>query len=547
MKKRSILTSLLAVTLGSVLVANAADAQEEGGGDLIIADMSDLVSLDPHGNNDVPSSNVRANIYDTLTILDENMEVQPHLAVEWEETDENTYSFTLRDDVVFHDGTEFNAEVVRANLLRVTDENFASQRAFLYEMITDIEVVDDYTVEITTEYPFAPLLSHLAHDAGGMLSLDVITEDYNQALEGTDYDYESYVEALVAGEEFDEDVVSAIGENIGEYAAQNPIGTGPFVLESRSPGDNTVLVRNDDYFDEPALLDSVTFKVVSETASRIAELEGGYSHVIGAVDPISRERVENHDETYLDETESMSLSYVGFNVEAEYLDDPLVRQAISYAIDREAIIAGIYDGVGIEAIGPLAPAVFGYDEDVEGITYDMEKAKELMAEAGYEDGFEISIWTNDNPQRVDTAVFMQESLAELNIDVSVEQVEWGAYLERTANGEHDMFILGWSVVTGDADYGMYPLFHSSQVGAPGNRSFIQDDELDALLEAGRQAIDPDERLEHYSAAQDLLVDLAPMVYIHHSNYLTGVRDEVQNFEIDALGIYQLKDVSISAE
>ncbi|HJE18793.1 MAG TPA: glutathione ABC transporter substrate-binding protein [Aliicoccus persicus] len=547
MKKRSILTSLLAVTLGSVLVANAADAQEEGGGDLIIADMSDLVSLDPHGNNDVPSSNVRANIYDTLTILDENMEVQPHLAVEWEETDENTYSFTLRDDVVFHDGTEFNAEVVRANLLRVTDENFASQRAFLYEMITDIEVVDDYTVEITTEYPFAPLLSHLAHDAGGMLSLDVITEDYNQALEGTDYDYESYVEALVAGEEFDEDVVAAIGENIGEYAAQNPIGTGPFVLESRSPGDNTVLVRNDDYFDEPALLDSVTFKVVSETASRIAELEGGYSHVIGAVDPISRDRVENHDETYLDETESMSLSYVGFNVEAEYLDDPLVRQAISYAIDREAIIAGIYDGVGIEAIGPLAPAVFGYDENVEGITYDMDRAKELMAEAGYEDGFEISLWTNDNPQRVDTAVFMQESLAELNIDVSIEQVEWGAYLERTADGEHDMFILGWSVVTGDADYGMYPLFHSEQVGAPGNRSFIQNDELDELLEAGRQAIDPEERLEHYSAAQDLLVDLAPMVYIHHSNYLTGVRDEVQNFEIDALGIYQLKDVSISAE
>ena len=547
MKKRSILTSLLAVTLGSVLVANTADAQEEGGGDLIIAEMSDLVSLDPHGNNDVPSSNVRANIYDTLTILDENMEVQPHLAVEWEETDENTYSFTLRDDVVFHDGTEFNAEVVRANLLRVTDENFASQRAFLYEMITDIEVVDDYTVEITTEYPFAPLLSHLAHDAGGMLSLDVITEDYNQALEGTDYDYESYVEALVAGEEFDEDVVAAIGENIGEYAAQNPIGTGPFVLESRSPGDNTVLVRNDDYFDEPALLDSVTFKVVSETASRIAELEGGYSHVIGAVDPISRDRVENHDETYLDETESMSLSYVGFNVEAEYLDDPLVRQAISYAIDREAIIAGIYDGVGTEAIGPLAPAVFGYDENVEGITYDMDRAKELMAEAGYEDGFEISLWTNDNPQRVDTAVFMQESLAELNIDVSIEQVEWGAYLERTADGEHDMFILGWSVVTGDADYGMYPLFHSSQVGAPGNRSFIQNDELDELLEAGRQAIDPDERLEHYSAAQDLLVDLAPMVYIHHSNYLTGVRDEVQNFEINALGIYQLKDVSISAE
>lgn len=547
MKKRSVLASLLAVTLGSVLVANTVDAQEEGGGDLIIADMSDLVSLDPHGNNDVPSSNVRANIFDTLTVLDENMEVQPHLAVEWEETEDNTYSFTLRDDVVFHDGSQFNAEVVRANLLRVTDPNLASQRAFLYEMITDVEAVDEFTVEITTEYPFAPLLAHLAHDAGGMLSLEVITEDYNQALEGTDLDYESYVEMLVNGEEFSEDVVAAIGENVGQYVATNPIGTGPFMLESRSPGDNTVLVRNDDYFDEPALLDSVTFKVVSETSSRIAELEGGYSHVIGAVGPMNRERVANHDETYLDETESMSLSYIGFNTQAEYLDDPLVRQAISYAIDRQTIIEGIYDGVGIPAIGPLAPAVFGYDENVEGITYDIERAKELMAEAGYEDGFSLSLWTNDNPERVDTAVFVQEALQEINIDVSVEQVEWGAYLEQTGQGEHDMFILGWSVVTGDADYGMYPLFHSEQIGEPGNRSFLQDEELDSLLEAGRQAIDPEERLEIYSQAQDLLVDLAPMAYIHHSNYLTGVRNEVQNFEIDALGIYQLKNVSIEAE
>ena len=547
MKKRNILTSLLAVTLGSVLVANTVDAQEEGGGDLIIADMSDLVSLDPHGNNDVPSSNVRANIYDTLTVLDEDMAVQPHLATEWEELEDGTYSFTLRDDVVFHDGSDFTAEVVRANLLRVLDPNLASQRAFLYEMISDIEVVDDYTVEITTEYPFAPLLAHLAHDAGGMLSLEVITEDYNQALEGTDLDYESYVEMQVNGEEFEEDIVAAIGENVGQFVAQNPIGTGPFMLESRSPGDNTVLVRNDDYFDEPALLDSVTFKVVSETSSRIAELEGGYSHVIGAVGPINRDRVDAHADTYLDETESMSLSYIGFNTQAEYLDDPLVRQAISYAIDRQTIIEGIYDGVGIPAIGPLAPAVFGYDENVEGITYDLERAQELMAEAGYEDGFSLSLWTNDNPERVDTAVFVQEALQAINIDVSVEQVEWGAYLEQTGQGEHDMFILGWSVVTGDADYGMYPLFHSEQIGEPGNRSFLQDEELDSLLEAGRQAIDTDERLDIYSQAQDLLVDLAPMAYIHHSNYLTGVRNEVQGFEIDALGIYQLKEVTIEAE
>ena len=108
-----------------------------------------------------------------------------------------------------------------------------------------------------------------------------------------------------------------------------------------------------------------------------------------------------------------------------------------------------------------------------------------------------------------------------------------------------MFILGWSTVTGDADYGMYPLFHSEMVGDPGNRSFLENEELDALLEEGRMSTDPDERLEIYREAQEMLVDIAPMAYIHHQNYLTGVHNSVQNFEVDALGIYQLDEVTIS--
>ena len=215
----------------------------------------------------------------------------------------------------------------------------------------------------------------------------------------------------------------------------------------------------------------------------------------------------------------------------EPLDDPLVRQAISYAIDREAIIEGIYEGVGTPAEGPLAPGVFGYDEDVSGITYDLDRAKELMEEAGQEDGFEIEILTNDQPQRVDTAIYMQEALAELNIDVSVQQLEWGAYLETTAQGDHDMFVLGWSTVTGDADYGMYPLLHSSMHGDPGNRSFLSNDNVDELLEAGRTETDPDARQEIYSELQEELVDVAPMIYIHHQDFVTGVNSNVENFEV----------------
>ncbi|WP_462419873.1 glutathione ABC transporter substrate-binding protein [Salinicoccus sp. Marseille-QA3877] len=527
-----------------------ASGEGSGGGDLVISEAADIVSLDPHGNNDVPSSNVRNNIYETLVYLDGDMEVQPRLATEWEEVDDTTWEFTLKEGVTFHDGSEFNAEVVEANLDRVLDPAVASPRLFLYEMITDVEAVDDYTVQITLEYPFAPILAHLAHDGGGMLSKEVIDADYEAALAdaGEEMSVEEYYELRAEGGDEHQEVADAITESTGNHVAENAIGTGPFTLESRSSGEEVVLANNAEYHDEEsaAQLDTVTFKVVPETAARIAEIETGSSHVAGATEPTNVERIESHDAIELDQTPSLGLSYVGFNVEKEPLDDPLVRQAISHAIDRESIIDGIYDGVGTPAEGPLAPGVFGYDESVEGIQYDLDRAKELMAEAGQEDGFELEILTNDdNPQRVDTAIYIQEALEELNIDVSVQQLEWGAYLETTAAGDHDMFVLGWSTVTGDADYGMYALLHSSMHGDPGNRSFLSNDNVDELLEEGRTETDPDARQEIYSELQAGLVDVAPMIYIHHQDFLTGISSDVENFEIDALGIYQLRETTIS--
>ncbi|CAM4259057.1 glutathione ABC transporter substrate-binding protein [Lacicoccus alkaliphilus] len=526
----------------------AAD-EGSGGGDLIISEASDIVSLDPHGNNDVPSSNVRNNIYESLTYLDEDMEVQPRLATEWEEVDDTTWEFTLKEGVTFHDGTEFNAEVVEANLERILDPAVASPRMFLYEMVTGVDVVDDYTVQINLEYPFAPILAHLAHDAGGMISKEVIDADYEAALSeaGEDMSVEEYYELREEGGEEHEEIADAITEEAGNHIADNPVGTGPFELESRAAGENVVLANNADYHDEEnaAQLDTVTFKVVPETGARLAEIETGSSHIAGAAEPSNIDRLESHDSTEVDLTPSLGLSYVGFNVEQEPLDDPLVRQAISYAIDREAIIEGIYEGVGTPAEGPLAPGVFGHDDSVEGITYDLDRAQELMEEAGHEDGFELEILTNDQPQRVDTTVYMQEALEELNIDVSVQQLEWGAYLETTANGDHDMFVLGWSTVTGDADYGLYALLHSSMHGDPGNRSFLADETVDELLEAGRTETDPDEREEIYSELQEELVEIAPMIYIHHQDFVTGVNTNVDNFVIDALGIYQLRETTVS--
>ena len=226
----------------------------------------------------------------------------------------------------------------------------------------------------------------------------------------------------------------------------------------------------------------------------------------------------------------------------EPFDDARVRKAISMAIDKEQIIEGIYDGIGIPAKGPIAPNVFGYSEEVTGLDYNVEAARDLLTEAGFEDGFSTTIWTNDDRQRIDTATNIQAQLREIGITAEVEILEWGAMLEQTANGEHDMFVFGWTTVTGDADNGLYPLLHSDNLGNAGNRTFTEDEELDELLDQARQTVDPNERLELYRQVQELLVEIAPMVYIHHQEYLMGVNEDVNGLTQMPTQLLNLKDV-----
>lgn len=485
------------------------------GGNLVVATSADAYSLDPATSNDIPSSNVQENIYETLIDQDENMELIPGLATEWHEIDETTWELTLREGVTFHDGSPFNAEVVKANIERIIDPEVASPRAYLYNMITEIEIVDNYTVRITTEYPFAPLPAHLAHHGGGMVSLEAIKKDY-EAMEN--------------------------GGEPGSYINENPVGTGYFQLQEWKKDEYIQLTRYDDYWDEPAHLETVTFKVVPEDLTRIAELETGEAHISDPLSPSDVARIEETEGLSVYRQDSVNLSYIGFNVEKEPFHDVRVRQAVSMAIDKEQIIDGLYGGAGIPAIGPLAPNVFGYDESVTGLDYDVEQAKKLLQEAGYEDGFTTTIWTNDHRERVDTAVNIQAQLKEIGIEVEINQMDWGTYLEKTANGEHEMFLLGWSTSTADADYGLYPQFHSSQVGAPGNRTFLQNEDINHLLEKARHTLDEEERLLLYKEVQEKLIEEAPMIYLHHQQFLLGVRDEVKNVKQTPNQLLQLKDV-----
>lgn len=517
-----VLTILLAACAGGGEEAEGEKGSSDGiateGGDLILAVLSDASTLDPQGSNDVPSNNIHVNLFDTLVELDDNSEIIPRLATEWRNVDDMTWEFKLREDVQFHDGTAFTAEAVKKTFDRVRDPDVASGKAYLFEMIESVEVVDDYTVQFKTAYPFSPLLSHLSHSGGSIISPTLIEEDY-AAMEQ--------------------------GEEPGSVINENPIGTGYFKFESWEPGVAVKLVKNDEYMDGAPKVDSVTFKVVPESATRLAELETGNAHIIDPLQPNEVAQIESGDYATVNKQLSRGLSFVGFNTEKEPFTDVRVRRAISMMIDNEEIVEGIYDGFGMPAEGPLSPGTFAYDENLKGLGYNPEEAKKLLEEAGYADGFSTTLITNDNPQRVDIAVLLQQKLKELNIDVKVEQMEFGSYLETLTAGDQDMYQLGWTNSTGDADNGLYSLFHSSQKGTGANKSFYGNEEVDQLLKVGREETDEAKRKEIYDQLQQILIEDAPIAFVHHQEYLNGVSNKVENFKISASGYYQLKDVTLS--
>ena len=519
------------------------------GGNMTIAIPSDIVSLDPHGSNDDPSEQIRDTIYEPLVTHDEDLNLVPALAEEYEQVDETTWRFKLREGVKFHDGSDFNADVVKANIERIQDPARASARASYFDMVSEINIIDDYNIELVTEYPYAPLLNNLSHGAGKMISKDLIDADYTNALEQAESDLslEEYYELRTAGGEEHEAAVEDISQYVGEKVETGPVGTNYFKFESRNPGEETVVSRNDDYWNTPALLDDITFKVVTEPATRIAELESGSSDAIISTLTSNTDRVEQTDGMTLMRSDAVNVDYIGFNTSKAPFDNPKIRQAISHAFDSEAVLDGVYNGSGMPADGPLAPALLGYSEELEGREYDMARAEELLDEADAED-LTINLMVNDdNPERLDVALWLQESLNEIGVTLNVEQVEWGAYLDATGNAEHDMFILGWGNTTGDPDETITSLYHTDNAGNNGNRAFYSNPELDEILDNARQETDEAAREQMYIEAQEIIIEEAPSIFIRHGEYLNAHNGNVHEFKADGFNMLDFSETYIDEE
>lgn len=487
---------------------NTTNSSNEEGGTLKIVVSADATSFDPHFITNIPTANMHfQKIYETLVQFDEEMEVVPNLAKDWEQVDDLTWDFYLEEDITFHDGEAFNAEAVKTTFDRLLDPETGSPQRDKVSMIEEVEVVDEYTVRLILEEPYAAILTILSSQEASIMSPKLVSETPDDL-------------------------------------ADSPVGTGPFIFESWESGNAVTLTKNDDYWGEPAKVDKVVFQIIPEDSTRIAMLETGEAHISDEVPVSELNRVESSDKINLVRTEGLAVEYIGFNMQKEPLDNKDLRLAISHAIDREAIISGIYSDVGTLANASMSPNVFGYSEKVQPYEYDVEKAKEHFEKSGVDPKEEITIVTSDRKERIDMAEVIESQLKEVGMNAKIQVLEYGAYIETVDNGDHDIFIGGWGNATGDGDYNQYNLFHTDSFGPPGNHFFYSDDKVDSLIEQGRVESDEDERLKIYEEAQ--LIEMEDVVYVPVRNYehLAISNNDVENFVLTPVNYLMINDATV---
>ncbi len=481
---------------GETAKALAKDAADRD--TLTIAISAEPESLDPVNMTSAPAATVSEHVTERLIYMEEDGSLTPMLATSWSSNEDSTvWTFEIRQGVTFHDGQPLNAEAVKTNLERFIDPDVGAAYAFLLGTVEEIEAIEDYTLQLTLSQPFAPILAHLSHSFIGIVSPAQLAE---------------------------------LGPN---DSLEIPIGTGPYQMLSWNRGEKIVLQVNEDYYGGVPAIPNVVFNFIPESSALIVALETGEADAIMRVPPQEAQRLEadpNIDVVYQTSVRSV---YVGYNNLREPFDDPLVRKALNYAVDKQAIVDGLFLGSFTVADAPIVPAVFGH-ASVGPYEYNPERAKELLAEAGYPDGFDMTLHhpTGRYPLDATVAEAIQDMLAEVGVNTTLETREWSSYLDFTAQppdqAQYDAYMLGWGTVTLDADYGLYALLHSRQWNPNGNnRGFYKNEKVDELLDQARVETERSKREQMYEEAIRLIWNDAPWIFLYNQGQINAVRTGVE--------------------
>ena len=494
---RFVVLATVAVIASMLIACGPAEEAAVERDTLTIAIGAEPESLDPVRRTSAPAATVGEHVVERLIYMEEDGSLTPMLATSWESNEDSTvWTFNIREGVTFHDGAPLNAEAVATNLSRFVSPDVGAAYAFLLGSVQEIEAVDEYTLQLTLAQPFAPILSHLSHSFIGIVSP-------NQ-LEGLS----------------------------PEQTFEIPVGTGPYVMDDWSRGDSISMSVNDDYWGSASQIPNLVFNFIPEESARIVALETGEADAIMGVPPADVERLQEDADIDVVFQTSVRTIYISYNNIKEPFTDPLVRRALNHAVDKQAIVDSIFEGVGFVADAPIPDAVFGHTS-VGPYEFDPDLARELLDAAGYPDGFSMTLHhpTGRYPLDSTVAQSVQSMLADVGVDATLETREWTSYLQFTSQppdqAEYDAFMLGWGTVTLDADYGLYALLHTRQWNPDGNnRGFYSNERVDQLLDAARVETDPAERAPMYNEAVELIWEDAPWIFLYNAGQINAVRSDV---------------------
>jgi peptide/nickel transport system substrate-binding protein len=457
--------------------------------DIVIARDQESITIDPQAGWDGASLIVMRQMYNQLLQVDNNMKIVPNLAESYKYLSGTQIQFKLRKGVKFHNGEEMKASDVKFSIQRA----MASPKVKAFAAsITEVKVVDDYTVVIVTEKPYAPLLANLCHTA-----LSVVSE-------------------------------KAVKE-MGDGFKDHPVGTGPFKFSQWVSGDKIVLLKHKDYFAGAVAADSLTFRTVPEGSSRTIALETGEVDMVYPVDPVDARRVASSKKMSLVETLSPKIEYVSMNQKFKPFSDVKVRRAINYAINRQAIFDVVAEGKGKITDSVMSAKIMGFNDKVTSYEYNPEKAKKLLAEAGYPNGFDVVISISGD-MRNRNAQLIQSDLSAVGINATIENLEWATFLDKVNKGDYQIFNMSYNNTTGDPDTSLYQLFCSTVPAASGNRSFYKNPKIDELLLAGRLEVNIAKRMEIYKQIQQILSDDAVWIPLYSIANLFGLRADLKGFD-----------------
>ncbi len=519
-----------------VLMSSIAFAQTpQIGGTLVFGRGGDTSSFDPSHVTDGESFYAATQVYDNLVQFKYGTtEIEPALATSWEASKDGlTYTFKLREGVYFSKTkyfkkkSEFTSKDVVFSLKRQFDKNHHYNKiggAFRYwsamdmsNIVKDVIAIDKYTVKITLKKKEAPFIANLAMEFSSILSSD-------------------YAEKLTKkGKELD--------------LGKKPVGTGPFVFKKWVKDDKIIFTANKNYWNGRPYVNKLIFKVITNNAVRAAELKSGSIHIMDFPNPAEVPTLEANSKIKLVKQEGLNVGYLAFNMEKDIFKNKLVRQAISHAINTQGIVNSVYEGLGTVATNPIPPTMWSYNKKLKGYDYDIEKAKDLLKQAGYENGFETTIWAmpvprpyNPNGRKVAEAI--QADLAKIGIKAKVISYDWGTYLDKSAMGEHDMLLLGWTGDNGDPDNFLNVLLskHAAMNKPAQNRAFWKNDEFTALVDQGKITTNTAKRTALYEKAQLIFEEEAPWKPIAHSIVVEPMLNKVHGFKLDPVGKRRFKEV-----